>query len=1086
MPGSTEVIGFDSLALEKWAITKDKSLVFEDLIGKYLRNQIGGNDGVEIRETPVIKDYGKDFVIRFSGELRIFSTTLRSSESDKPSTVFVEVKSTEHQRLAEDFLVDYTQAIDQVPDFYMLVTNSTITPYYQYLAQKNWRARNCEFILVDKYLLNDSIHRANFEDAFKEKNIAVPDYNNKSEQNTSIEYQVERRSFSSNKEIDLYLSLRNFSDEARFFSLKLSADLSWAIDASEIDCFVGAGEIETYKLKCDRLLFDGPADLRITVRSEDNENQIVINEKGLEFVFDPPFVGTEHHYIRNSFVEHLKNLRNHGLLSITGEAGIGKSRILDEVVQVLNGSDITFYKCYFKPESDQNDFLKLLKDLGLDPKEHEQPEELLRELLVNYDPKYEKPVIIFEDLHHASPKMIRVFKEFVAYNKSNGNTLFIVTGRNDFTFPNEEYFSLVQLIASSSGGHGLNFEVEPLSKHEAENLVRQLIYNAPTLAVEKVLKVSQNNPFYILEFVQYFLDMNLAQLLSKKHIGILEVERFSGIEDLPESVNELLEARLASLLSSQYGKDCFDFLMVMSYFGFGFEREVSSSYLDGVDNDNIWWTLISRRFVKEDYNGHRSFAHENILNFVKSKARSEQYREKSARLVLNFKHLYSLLGEFEKAEIQYQIGEYQTAFSHYKPIWTRVKGITNFSSEEINKSYFHHLDSLFDIGIKLNVDTPILINTALAKAYMGIHNFPIYLGLKACIDAEKMLRKVADKKNRDYLLNSVKQMRAHGLLNMGRTLESLKLMLEIESEIKNKKISNPQLEFDLNDRLQEYYRKTNHNKLVTDYGQRASIAVNYSKDPKLKACHLITKAGTMLYSGQKAANTAASEALEVSKKIGVFRFEVYNKLTLLIIKALYGDQKDLIQVHKEGRELLITAAKNNLSDSIMRVQLLLATCVLQVNSDSEEALVLSRSYIKSGQENSIRYGNGLFDWAFDNLAGIIELKAKVKPDIPRAYFQTCHERLKRRGLLFLGAWDGLYPNNLALSNIIRYFGSISEQRGLELIRSTNSYENSYLFSESKQREILKSALDRRAIFSTKRKTVSLTYPLENGYFTPLF
>ena len=171
----------------------------------------------------------------------------------------------------------------------------------------------------------------------------------------------------------------------------------------------------------------------------------------------------------------------------------------------------------------------------------------------------------------------------------------------------------------------------------------------------------------------------------------------------------------------------------------------------------------------------------------------------------------------------------------------------------------------------------------------------------------------------------------------------------------------------------------------------------------------------------------------------------------------------------------------------MRAQLLLATIILQSSIDKEESAKIAFEYAKSGGENSIRYGNGLFDWAFDNLKAVIALNEFQNKEEARLYFSTCYERLKRRGLLFLGNWDAMYPNYLAISNVIRFFGSFSETDGLKYIKSIQSYDNDYAFSQSIQRHILKNCLNSSPIFSNKSKTKQLKYPNDKfGYFTPIY
>ena len=74
------------------------------------------------------------------------------------------------------------------------------------------------------------------------------------------------------------------------------------------------------------------------------------------------------------------------------------------------------------------------------------------------------------------------------------------------------------------------------------------------------------------------------------------------------------------------------------------------------------------------------------------------------------------------------------------------------------------------------------------------------------------------------------------------------------------------------------------------------------------------------------------------------------------------------------------------------MELLLATLSLRRFRDRRLGHSMARAYLASGQANSIRFGNGLFDWAFHNLAAVVDREDDSKSDEEvRRQFRTCLE-----------------------------------------------------------------------------------------------
>jgi hypothetical protein len=503
--------------------------------------------------------------------------------------------------------------------------------------------------------------------------------------------------------------------------------------------------------------------------------------------------------------------------------------------------------------------------------------------------------------------------------------------------------------------------------------------------------------------------------------------------------------------------------------------------------------LLYRRFVEHDeISGQLTFAHENLLHHIRRIARIGKNAKGSARAILKHPGLVKRLHKFDQGEVHHLNGDFKQSFERFAEIWTRVKQVTNFSSEEIEKQYFRYLPMLFIAARALDAAKSSLSQVALAYGYMGVHNYPLLLAENACELSGKMLSQIYPETN-DGLRNklAVRQLRAHALQNMGRTGLALKEMLEIEAALCESKHNWPELSFDLFDRLQEFYRKSNHAELCHFYGRRAKRSVEKANDEKLRVSHLITHSLVYLYLSEKEARRWSRDAHETARRVGVKRLITYTRSTELIVDTLYSTQEvgRLRIIADEARCMLREAALDNFSDSIMRLELFLGTLALKCFDDPNERHDRARFYVESGLANSIRFGNGLFDWAFDNLAAVIDLEDRSKSDEHvRPKFRSCLEKMRQRGLTFLGAESGLYPNPFAISNVVRFFAQFQESSAVELLQSTvGAYDNRFLADEDALLSLVTRSANGKSIFwPRKRNFRMLRYPQNNGYFTPIF
>jgi hypothetical protein len=872
--------------------------------------------------------------------------------------------------------------------------------------------------------------------------------------------------------------------------------MRWSAHAIPFERVIPGGQLETIELTAARQEFEGPSNLDLTLSVNGRAERLTVSRRDYKVAFESQFVGENHRRIAQEIRLRAETGRGFSLISVQGESGVGKSRTVREALAPLHDGQLEILPYTFQRHQQAPLFGNFCAKFGLQDtlSTIDDPSDRLSRL-IQVAVEISAPMIIFfEDLHNAEDSVIKTFKDLLLNPPDClAPLIIIITGRDDHTYPNQEYYSLLHLVADKDFEHAAAYAVQPLNEEEAMRLIKSVVVNMPEPAVERVQSLGENNPFIILEVLQYLLDAGLAELLSRHTIGVLKPEIFAGRNGLPRTVEHIYELRWAALAQADQGRLAADFLTVASFFGFEISTEIRQAFFDGEDaGDECWALLCERRFVKEDCSGFQlTFAHENLLTQLRERARRPADAERSAALVLGRPGLAKRLSIFDLGEVFLMHSDFGKAFECFSKIWERIQQITNFSSEEIDKSYFRYLPLLFRTATALKVSKSALCKVALANGYMGVHNFPLMIGERACAASREMLDELYPR-SRDGLREklAIRQLRAHALQNMGHIGLALREMLEIEAAIRDARQSWPEVEFDLYDRLQAYYRSANHLALAQFYGRQAGACVDKANDEKLRASHLITESVMALFSGEREARQVAAAAYQASNAVGIRRFIMYTRLTELIVETLYSwhNVGQLRSVFEEARHMLREAARQSFSDSIMRLDLLLGTLALICCEDRNERLTLVRFYIESGQANSIRFGNGLFDWAFDNLAAIADLHDPDRPhDYVRARFRSCMERLRIRGLTFVGSQSGTFPNSFAISNAVRFLGEYQESLGLELVHLITAYDNSFLEDDRMSCGLVRTAIKGEPIFwPQKARFEMIRYPRDKGYFTPVF
>lgn len=1078
-----------------WEISNNQR--FEELVFKFLREEIATIDGsVRVIGTQRVGDEGRDIEIHFHQPISLFNRKflpLDSATWNNPTKIFLECKSTKAFRLDDGFIADASQHTHDEYLAYILVTNATITPYMHYRAVREWEKLGRKFMLVDRYRLWISLFKDR-KPCIRDTDLwpnPAPVIEQPSELTLRIQHQRERSH--SEHHVQTYMVIANDTNTPQHVSISSAAEVSWHSDLN-LEAILAPGEDQVFRVMSRQIIFGADSELSFSVTKNGRLSRIGIVADHSEIILEPPFMGLHHLKIRDDLRQQIIEASEFTIISIEGEAGVGKSRVIQEAFEQFQNGAVQFHSLSCESDTGKFNFSKIFEfvqqqvydSFNIQHINTSRPIDALNALSTLRS----RQVLLLEDLHHCTAEGIREIKELCFSSQPKYmNIVLIITGRNDYTFPNADYFAFLELIRAPKTNLKV-IEVNPLTDNETTDLIKSIVIDFPGSAIEKIQKICQNNPFILLEVLQYFLDVKIATLLSGQTIGVADPERLVGLEGLPENVNQIFKLRYNALEASEPGEQASDFLGYLSMLGFRAPIEVIEEYFGGKTPKELLSILRQRRFIQFlPTVGEISFFHENILHTSRNWLKEKIDACASARRILSTAAA-SRLSPYRRGELEVTARQYSEAFISFRPIWQRICEVTNFSSEEIDREYFQFLPALYDAAKATGQGIEKLGRLAVTRGYMGVHNFPLYQGVKACEQSLKWLNALYPKRTdgrNDKL--AIQQLQAHALQNMGHVGDALRLMLELQAELLLDPDISPQVAYDLFDRLQEHYRRANHRILMENYGRLARRAVEKTEDRKLLSAHLITSSLSKAFLGKTSALDSAKEALEVSKEIGVRRFVVFNTLSLLVVRALYASTKlELRNIYVEAKELLRFAALESFSDSIIRLELLIGTLALQVIDNRTEAIQTARKHISTGQDAAARFGVGIYDWALENLRAVtlIEQNSSSKDEIRKA-FKGCEDRLQKRGLLFVGTCDGTYPNVHAISNVTRFLSMFGEELATDfLTRKIWGYDKGCAVSSVNVISLAKDAGDGKALFWPHGRVKIMRFPVENGYFTPIF
>lgn len=977
-------------------------------------------------------EHGKDIIIESECNLEGLFFQNFEKKTNKKLKIYLECKS------SDSYKIDYNALSGNLKlsqkdniDYYVLITNSTITPHTMYQLNDEAHCYGFKFILIDQYLLYCFLKEQNA--VFGEYQVpqTIPDI--------YAEYQIFTDQYEGKNRFCIYLFIRNYTNTTHKINLQIKTDHNWIIDQEELPKILDGYQSICHLMIADKLYYDGLDELCLMLQSSSFEKTIAVQGMNVSHNFIPPLYGQAHHEIIDTLFMDIKKSDNLKIYFLWGEAGVGKTRITEEITRKLNGTNIKSY--FFICSSKGSIYQKIYRFLQKENLMSANPlEKTLVSLFKNCQVPYGKYVIYIDDVHNESIQFFNDIRALLEQEFHIPITI-VLLGRNDYSKGSPAYYSFIDQCDNKELPIK-GYTLKSLNDTESRTLIQSIITDAPKSVIEKIHKFSNNIPLYIVQFIQYLLDIKLVKIMNRTTVGIMNVETFSSKTDLPKKIDDIYKDRIENLNKLPNGSELTEFLFMVSVIGIEFRKTIFLNYFN--DDENLLGLLIGRYFLAYTNNGNLKFIHESLYLYLENYLKQNKtYKKRIAKKILKYETLFfPSMSDWDKGDICFWAGNNERSLDYFKDIINDIHNIENYSSIHINNAYREYLDDIYILLCEKKYDEQYLKNTLFSKIYLTLHFFTPYLAIKECDKTENFVKTSKQIKSKEEFLLAIQEQKAHSYINMGQLKNGESILQNLLSKILLAPSSmDNKTKFDLYDKLTNINLKYNNLEISHNYNRLASRIAKEQEDYKLMALAEISKAKILLFRDYSNSQIAVAKAKECLRKDNEKRITCHNNLSELVFPLRQAiEKKDMpYSLVNDFRKLHQEALNHNYANSILRSYVFLATIALEY--DLNKAL----EYVNRGIDASIRWGQANYMWHFYNLKAIIAIRQKKDTDYVAKLFETVYRLLARQNLLFWGSLDFTYENILPMTNVMKFCHSYGFESEFYRKISTINY-NKNVFS----------------------------------------
>ena len=996
-----------------WHMNTDLGQNFEDFIAKIITAQLRQlHPQVQVFQTRRVADGGKDVIVSSQiNTLNILGQSFTSTNGKGIQLCF-ECKSTDNNTLRYDKISSSSSRMQfqdtEKYDYYVLITNSEILPQTYWYLSKSLERSNISFRLIDGYLLGTYL--LSLEEPELQHALSNP-YSSSDYADFYYEYQVDTVVSQLTNRYDLYLLFRNYSSNEKHCVLQLRTDVDWNTSEDNISFVIAPNGAAVRKITVEQNHFDGIPELLFHIQINGTESVVMINGINGTQIFEPPFFGESRRQIVNSLEERLKSTMPPSIVCFWGDAGIGKTRLVQELFSKLQGTLFDFYECKLqKGHTPQRKIERFLLENGYI--QEGQYTDFVSMIENCRTPFGNQAVIFLDDFHNADDSFLCEIQRL----KSNPSPIILlIGGRTDFTIGNINYLSFVQWAYENLTESC--FPVEPLTDDEAKNLIKVLIDGIPPYALDKIFNLSAKNPLFIVQYVEYLLDCSLVKLQNRNTVGITDINKFHAKRFMPRQIADIYYQRLSHLHREKDGETCLNLLYKIALCNGKMSLALFNTFFeDSYDQLN---ELIRRRLLTYEEDETITFVHESLFLYVNEHLKGQKaIRASLAKEIVSIPNSAHVLGIFQSGRLYLYSKDYKKAREHLDAIETWLIKADNISNVNVNLDYYDYLDDMFELLRHVRKKLTLAKKALLLRIYITLHHFAPIKAVDECDIVLKKLKQYKMVDDRSFCL-SIMELKAHALMNAGLYPDGEILLKEIQADwLCNKDILSDQTLFDLYDRFSAIYRAFNLIDLSKTYNTLSINLADKLDDNRLRALAYRTKFKINLYPNMNLCKESLQKSAEATELMPSKRIEMDNSLDFCALEILSNptDQQDKSIITLNS--LLQDIEANNFHRAQIHCFFLLAICNLLKNE--KKATLLAKEYVEKAINLSTSYGIVGYLWRLHNLQAIVGIRMGFESQRIYKIFSTVFDILKRQGLLYIGNRDACEGNILALSNIGYY------------------------------------------------------------------
>lgn len=1020
---------------QNWELNSDIGHGFEDYVYKVIVKSLNTTflKDITVYQTPSTRDDGRDIVIEASRDFELFGIPISLKAKDK-IIVYIECKSSSYDIIPYDKFAKNTIIAEQDHvDYFVLITNKTITPFSYYSSCENALSSGYEFVLIDQYLLASYMKSGGFD----KWNYEEPLFDNSQ---VALSYQVSKGFFHRNPCFELYLLCRNYSPKMVECELQLMTDWNWEMSEDIFPFVLDSMHGRCIKIKIYREYFEGLDDILIQLSFNKNFNVIQLEGNSLTYDFDLPLTGQVHKDIISCIKNSIVDTASFSWINLYGEAGVGKTRIIEEVSRTFWERNIKMISYSCNKNTQNTTFDSLVKYIKKVTKRDIFSNTLI-ELLHEINDEFLWTALFIEDIHNADDDFIKMLQDLINVKNLEMNILLITAGRDDYTIYNEIFFSMLEQLKVIHCSHIFNYQVKTLENDECCNLIKRVITEIPNEALNKIHKMSNNNPFFLVQCIEYLLETRMVNLLNRNTVGIPNILTFSKKLYIPNGIEAILAKRYDTLRRFSLGKKCQDFLMVAALYGKQFPKKLLLTFFCEVEYKNIE-VLFQKHFLKYSDVETLQFDHESLYIYLKN-LKIEKKREKTVyELLYENLELYSMFDDLKQGIILYKIKKYKQAKEKLIQPIQEIENMDNLSSENMSARFYEYFYYIYEIA-KKEKNIKFMKKVILAKIYVAMHNLAIG---QANLSFEEVFLLIRQNHAEDEMLElEIKQLQASYFLHVGMVSKARGIMNELLAfeRICPDKFT-PNIKFNLFERAASLYIHTNHISPAIRYNKMSFNIADSMGNHKLLALAKINEAKIWFFPNINKSYSLMKEAREYLHNNRVERIDCHNELGILTAEMILSNcsNDNMREYINRAKELLKRSIEVNYPLDIIRAHFLLAILYFL---DSSYMLEMSKKHLDAGIDASIRYGILKLMGNYYNLKALIAIEEKQHKEYITNLFDTMIEYLKQEDLLFLGNLDFSYSNIILLTNYLIFLN----EQGLESKKYQFLSQITYYGSDSK-------------------------------------